>query len=407
MRGRKVFDEQQVIRSLLQGEPGGALGSLDELSRRRRVDWIIDQSFEEESAEDIPRWSQRSLAVAIAASTAFAMLIFIVGRALLREDAGSSKRAASIPTAPDGVPDQASRLVAADHDALHLISSGVWLLLEANSVARVRSTKQRISVHLETGMAWLDVNPRVKPAGLGVMVQVSRGDITAVGTVFGVQETPGYTEVTVLEGTVSITDRTPYTIWVTSGYKLRVGEYSAHPLDPEAVRIAWIRLRDQGMATDRDPTATVVEEKEAMPAELHRTSRHRVKKVSSITPHGLLKAARRYKNRGDYLAANKSLKKLIKRFPMSEEAPVALIAKARLALDRLALPKTALRLFNTYLASPRHSDLRAEALLGKARAQRRLGDNTGACETLKSIVRRYGRGLLADRARRRLRGCPN
>jgi hypothetical protein len=400
------FDEQRVIDLIASGEPGGALGPLDGFSKRRRIEWIVERSFDEEETSSSPTLHRRfNLAVSIAAAAAAVIAVF-VGHALLQKEPGLSPiyppalaQTMSEPLLRTPKLNETGTLVTADATNQDLIGPGVHLLFESNTTLWVMKTEKEISLYLERGTVWLDVDPDEKPTNVTVKVQTLRGMVTVMGTVFGVRETSRFTDTFVLKGTVCVIDRSQTTVWVSSGHRLRIGERMARSMNPEEIQVAWRHLRDHGVAINRVPGAPF---QQTSPRQF---IQERSPDVSSITAQKLLKRARRQRDRGDYRAANRSLARLVREFSTSEEAPVALVAKGRLALDQLASPEMALRHFNAYLASPRHRDLRAEALLGKATAERRLGNTKDACNTLKDFVHQYQRGLLANRARRELASC--
>ena len=104
---------------------------------------------------------------------------------------------------------------------------------------------------------------------------------------------------------------------------------------------------------------------------------------------------------GDLRGAVALYERLRLGFPGSAEARVSSISKGDL-LVRLDEPGRALRAFDAYLAEVRTGPLREEALFGRARCLRMLGDGAGERDTWARLVRDFPSSAYGPVARQRL-----
>jgi TolA-binding protein len=88
-------------------------------------------------------------------------------------------------------------------------------------------------------------------------------------------------------------------------------------------------------------------------------------------------------------------------FPDSDQARVASVSMGDLLL-RLEEPARALRAFDAYLADVQTGPLREEALFGRARCLKRLGEETAEQETWARLVRDFPGSAYASVGRQRL-----
>ena len=87
----------------------------------------------------------------------------------------------------------------------------------------------------------------------------------------------------------------------------------------------------------------------------------------------------------------------------SSQASLAMVSLGNLLIEKLDDPEGALHWFETYLQSDTGA-LEPEALFGKAKALRRLGDRHAELATLKEIVKRYPQSLYARQASKWIAG---
>jgi TolA-binding protein len=117
----------------------------------------------------------------------------------------------------------------------------------------------------------------------------------------------------------------------------------------------------------------------------------------------LFAQAREASMRGEHGAAAELYTTLEQRFAQSDQAHVARVLLGRLYLERLGDARAALDQFDAYLKQGGAN--RPEALLGRARALRKLGRGREEIETLRELVDAYPDSLYVAPARERLRSA--
>jgi TolA-binding protein len=117
----------------------------------------------------------------------------------------------------------------------------------------------------------------------------------------------------------------------------------------------------------------------------------------------LFSQANEARRRGDGATAVSRYAQLQRRFPHSPEATLSQVALGRLYLDRLHDPGRALAQFDGYLSAPGETELREEALVGRAIALQSLGRASEEREAWRTLLDAYPSSLSSDRAKERLR----
>jgi hypothetical protein len=123
--------------------------------------------------------------------------------------------------------------------------------------------------------------------------------------------------------------------------------------------------------------------------------------ATADTAASLFADAARARHDGDLRRAVTLFGALRSTFPDSDQAQVASVSMGDL-LIRLGEPARALRAFDAYLSDVRTGPLREEALFGRARCQRELGDGASEAETWARLVRDFPGSAYATAARKRL-----
>ena len=123
--------------------------------------------------------------------------------------------------------------------------------------------------------------------------------------------------------------------------------------------------------------------------------------ASSATAASLFAEATRARHDGDLRRAVALYGALRSTFPDSEQARVAAVSMGDLLL-RLDEPTSALRAFDAYLADVRTGPLREEALFGRARCLKQVGDDTAEAETWVRLLREFPSSAYRAVARHRL-----
>jgi tetratricopeptide (TPR) repeat protein len=115
-----------------------------------------------------------------------------------------------------------------------------------------------------------------------------------------------------------------------------------------------------------------------------------------------LERADRARQRGEHARAARLYRDLQHAHPGSREALVSRVSLARVHLDHLGNPRTALYHFDRYLRAGRDHSLDTEALAGRAEAYRRLGERENELEAWRAMIRQYPDSPAARRGQRRI-----
>jgi|GEM_PF-1939628 len=124
----------------------------------------------------------------------------------------------------------------------------------------------------------------------------------------------------------------------------------------------------------------------------------RVTPASAGTPGMLLARAQSLRSASRYHECALAYRKLIARYPRSDEARVSLVSLGELELSELAQPRQALRDFEDYLR--KDGPLAREARFGQIRALRMLSRSTEEKEAITAFLRDYPRSVQAESLRR-------
>jgi hypothetical protein len=119
------------------------------------------------------------------------------------------------------------------------------------------------------------------------------------------------------------------------------------------------------------------------------------------TAASLFVAANAARHEGDLRRAVSLYEALHVGFPDSAEAQVSAVSSGDLLL-RLEEPARALRAFDAYLSEVRVGSLREEALFGRARCARKLGDEPGERSTWSRLLQEFPGSAYGSLARQRL-----
>jgi hypothetical protein len=119
------------------------------------------------------------------------------------------------------------------------------------------------------------------------------------------------------------------------------------------------------------------------------------------TAASLFAAANAARREGDLRHAVALYEALHAGFPESAEARVSAVSRGDLLL-RLEEPARALRAFDAYLSEVRVGSLREEALFGRARCARKLGDQAAEKSTWSRLVEEFPGSAYGSVARQRL-----
>jgi TolA-binding protein len=174
------------------------------------------------------------------------------------------------------------------------------------------------------------------------------------------------------------------------------------PMSVKSVRPA-IGPRPQAearVAPPLDPPAPTAAKKRSPPPRRTDVAARAVA-ASPTTAAALFDEANAMRRTGELRRAAGLYQALRRQFPASAEARLASISLGDLLLD-LDEPSAALRAFDSYLAEVRAGPLAAEALFGRARCLRKLGQDEAERETWTTLLRDFPRSGYEPAARRRL-----
>jgi TolA-binding protein len=135
---------------------------------------------------------------------------------------------------------------------------------------------------------------------------------------------------------------------------------------------------------------------------LKRSQPSPIKDVVEVTAKELLGRAQNLRAERKWQDAADSYRGLIRTYPKSAEAQVALVSLGEILLDHLGDAVGAIDAFESYLKTPRRGPLYQEALYNRARALRVLGKKPKELETLKTFLRMYPEAIQARNARTRV-----
>ncbi len=196
-----------------------------------------------------------------------------------------------------------------------------------------------------------------------------------------------------------ILGRTPVRAAVRAGYRELALAIDEEQLARKLVdlnsgaRVSWsYKLAETG------PGTAVVEQPQATAS----TSRPTPVHVRESSAQELLSRAQSLRAERDWAGAAQIYRKLIKQFPVSDEARACLVSFGDIQLKKLGKPSSALKQFNRYLSIARTGPLAQEALFGKARSLRKLDRLSEEKDTLGSFLERFPSAIQAREARERL-----
>jgi uncharacterized cupin superfamily protein len=258
-----------------------------------------------------------------------------------------------------------------------------------------RTRPNRITVRITRGAVWVTKNPETRQTQLEI--ETPKGTVMVTGTVFSVHVTPRVLEVAVLRGTVRVTDEAGASHTVSAGNVATVDdegtEVGALPR-PEETVAEFVRLgiieEDDAPSTERTPPPQTRPRGERRQSPREQEEQH-------LSAEALLDRISLLRQQRDWAGMSTAYERLIRGHRGTSQASLAMVSLGNLLIEKLDEPESALRWFETYLdASP--GALVPEALFGKAKALRRLGDRRAELTTLKEIVTRYPQSLYARQA---------
>jgi ferric-dicitrate binding protein FerR (iron transport regulator) len=259
------------------------------------------------------------------------------------------------------------------------------------------------SVKLERGRVVAALGPQERGASFAIATDSAR--VTALGTVFSVEQASANVIVRVHEGSVEAFYRSGGTEKVEAGEELRLDRSSRAPLNTQQrqhdLELVREHPRAQALTTASAevavgetpvsaPTPSVLEPPApvAVPA-------------TEEGPGDRLARARALKARGDARGAAEQYRALQRSHPTSREALASYVSLAELELRQLGEPAAALRHYELYLGQGGGA-LREEASIGRIRALQALGREQDALRHSQDFLKRYPKSPHAEALQRGL-----
>lgn len=116
----------------------------------------------------------------------------------------------------------------------------------------------------------------------------------------------------------------------------------------------------------------------------------------------LLRDANESRRQGEFKAADRLFRQLTRKYPGSREERLARVTHGKLLLDKLGRADDALVRFEQYLDDQPRGTLAEEALVGRAKAARKLGRSGVELEAWQQLLDRFPRSAHAPKAQARI-----
>ncbi|MBN2525888.1 MAG: FecR domain-containing protein [Deltaproteobacteria bacterium] len=443
----------KTLARLSGDDPYGALGPLDDISRRKMVINAITSAQaplkKQKPGASATFWRWTLAGAAAVCLTALSMVMFLQKIQTDTGPAGGTTCCGENP-APfgtfiscNGTVQQNGRILTAG-TSLHLneplttgdsghgivaLPTGIIISVAPQSTLSVRRPDdQHLEVSLLSGELALAVDPhRIGPA---FSVKTFVGTVEVKGTIFSVKADSHSAEVKVLRGKVAVTRQHRIARFVTAGDAMDIGSGRKRIFSKTETAQTFSALAEYG-AGDKissapsagNPLATKDDAlTAATPGKAVRIQGRQLPGAKSspsmkgpmaapspktgvtegtVTLGAITRRIRIFRQQKLWSEAADAYGELISRYPLSNEGQTALIALGDLQLNLLHQPENALRNYETYLA-PGRSTLALEATYGKARSLRALGRTEEEKKVLRQLINQYSDSPQANTARARL-----
>ncbi|HLV20268.1 MAG TPA: FecR domain-containing protein [Polyangiaceae bacterium] len=342
-----------------------------------------------------PWWRRQRVAIGLASAALAAAAAMVIGLGPWRSPAAPAAARAAVESSGRSLVQGQSLGAGASVECL-AIDAGVRACLAPQSrvtFAASRATHRVLS--LDSGRVVTRLAPQ--PAGARFSVRAGGWTITAVGTVFAVEQQDAAIRVRALEGTIAIEDRAGHTFRVTAPAAVDLTDTSTLvPLSATLAEGDWGLLR--GERPSPAPAAPEATPERPDPVEVSDDiERPRTPRPSASV---LLQRARALRAEGRYAEAAATYRQLQAGHAGSGAAQVALLSLGELQLSQLGDPQGALRSFQAYLDA--RGTLVQEARYGKIRALRSLGRAAEERREIEQFLARHPKSVQAPGLRARL-----
>ena len=397
----------------------GAFGTIDDLSRRRMMNQILE-------IDDMPipdgdeRGPRPRYVYAALAGIAALIVMSLVGTWLLRTTSFFSNGESSHHGGYYGevqrtggalyfngrmadvhAPIPVGRSIRTDtSDAMLRLPTGIAWQLEPHSRGNIAPLQpDRLEVNVLKGESWFRVDPT--RSGPSFSVNTKMGRIEVTGTIFVVNAEPSEVRITLLKGEVWVIRPSGHRDRVSSGHVLSLGQNTQRRLSPDTrqqmldklAALTWSAARKEENAVSMIPEADRESELD-IPSPLEKSHR-------AVGPKYLISKIQFHRKHRNWGKVAQLYKQLIQSAPSSETAVVSRVSLGEIYLSKLQQYKNALSQFERYLHSG-HTALLPEATYGKCRTLKALGKREGEIRCLDGFVRQFSSAFQAQKARARL-----
>jgi hypothetical protein len=413
------------------GTRAGLLGELDERSRQKAIDCIVDLASTRDSDVEetvqirrTPGFSKTRAFTALAAAAAIAALIVVVVGRLGKVEPeqkssvssghvldilGTIERVGGSVTLANREVNESTPLVSgalirtSGGAASALLDVGARILFQEESLAHVDKTVGGVRVVLDSGAVWLVVDP--KKRGREISVRTKAGDVVVKGTVFRVFTEADRAAVYVLRGEVELIPHSGTTTRLQAGRTGSLGSEKSAEMTASQMRedrdllasLSLILTSEIPLPEDSEPA---LPETARVEAPVRNSSKS--PNISNGMPLGsLLAEIRNRRASRDWVKVSELYETVIREYRETEAATAALVSLGQVRLEKLNDPYTAVRRFDEYLATGSNA-LKPEALQGKADALHVLGDSCAERRVLVEYIAEFPSALFAKQARQRL-----
>lgn len=421
-----TFD--RALSDAFQGGPEcGALGTVDDLSRRRMInDIILEASVTSGRGIVEERKNTEGHRTLMVGAVAAVIGVFMVASLIYGTVTSSRKTATPSPVEMyfGEVQENGGNLFFGDQSALRYapipvgksirtengaaalrLPTGIDWRMTPHGHARIASLEpERLNIEVLAGESWFRVDPNREGPSFSVDTKMGRIDVT--GTIFLVEVGPSDVRLTLLEGEVWVTRATGRRNLVPAGHVMYLGNGLQRPIVAEEEKRLQARLAQ--MTWETDPAAVTVNVAPTLDDEppphgktafdIDPQAREMVAKLDFRQLHEEIQASRK---KGDWGRVAVLYTRLIQSAPGSEAAIVSRVSLGEVCLTKLHQYKDALLHFEKYLRSG-HTALLPEAFYGKCSALKALGKRDREMACLDRFVQRFASAFQASDARARL-----
>ena len=315
------------------------------------------------------------------------------------------------PAITDGQVKSGSTVRTLDGRAVISLPYGIAVSMDKDTTLSVKEVKSgRFAVEFSAGSALFALDPRRKRHGFKVIT--TKGRIIVSGTVFTVESSMENIVVHLLRGSLIIEEENGVQRKILGKQSIILGEQETAPITRQINDQMLSRARELLNMKLGDHLSSLVSPPPGIVrvVEPERQRRNALVNDGTSKPlptlKALMKKARRHKLESSWRAAAKVYEEVVRRYPASNDARTSYVSMGQLYLEKLKRPRRALRHFTRYLKQDDTGALAQEALYGKARALRKLGQKSDERTVLEELLAKYPKGLYAKLARKRIIALP-